>query len=168
MRKQPEETLPHLCAQQQVWALMQGSKLGANKLTKEPSSTHTLKGLHSTGSWGLMRKEKCLPVEEGGATCLMCGTAPVEEASAQDAVLLKAAKEKLFKKTSLMRKKKEENKLKENVCSPQVLILSSAALSSFKMSKKRRIALSARSGLKDNRLARPDTNIWSGLVGRHL
>ena len=76
----------------------------------------------------------------------MCGTAPVEEASTQDAVLLKAAKEKQFKKTSLMRKKKEENKLKENVCSPEVSILSSAALSSFKMSKKRRMALSARSG----------------------
>ena len=94
MRKQPEETLPHLCAQQQVWALMQGSKLGANRLTKEPSSTQTLKGFHSTGSWGLLRKEKCLPVEEGGATCLMCNTAPVEEVSTQDAALLKTAKDK--------------------------------------------------------------------------
>jgi hypothetical protein len=120
MRKQPEETLPHLCAQQQVWALMQGSKLGANKLTKEPSSTQTLKGFHSTGSWGLLRKEKCLPVEEGGATCLMCGTAPVEEASAQDAALLKAAKEKQLKKNSLMRKKKGETKLTENVFSPEL------------------------------------------------
>ena len=160
MRKQPEETLPHLCAQQQVWALMQGSKLGANRLTKEPSSTQTLKGFHSTGSWGLLRKEKCLPVEEGGATCLMCGTAPVEEASSQDAMLLKTAKENQFKKTSLMRKKKIDNKLKEKVCSPtDVSILSSAALSSFKMSKKRRIALSARSGLKDNRPTKQETNI---------
>ena len=30
IRKQPEESLPHLCAQQQVRALMQGSKLVAN------------------------------------------------------------------------------------------------------------------------------------------
>ena len=64
MRKQPEDTLPHLCAQQQIWALMKGSNLAANRLTKEPSSTHTLKGLHSTGSWRLQRKEKCLPLEE--------------------------------------------------------------------------------------------------------
>ena len=31
MRKQPKETLPHLCAQQQIGALMRGSNLGANK-----------------------------------------------------------------------------------------------------------------------------------------
>ena len=129
MRKQPEETLPHLCAQQQVWALMQGSKLGANRLTKEPSSTQPLSGFHSTGTWGLMRKEKCLPVEEGGATCLMCNTAPVGEVSDRDATLLKTAKEKQVKKTSKMKKKKEENKLSEKVCSPrEVSILSCAAL----------------------------------------
>ena len=160
MRKQPEETLPHLCAQQQIWALMKGSNLGANRLTKEPSATQTLKGFHSTGSWGLQRKEKCLPLEAGGATRLMCGTAPAEETSSQDAQLLKTAKEKQFKKTSLMRKKQEQNKLKENVCFPaEVSILSSAAVSSFKMSKKRRIALSARSGLKDNRPTKQETNI---------
>ena len=48
-----------------------------------------------------------------------------------------------------------------------VLILNSPPLSSFKMSKKRRIALSARSGLTDNRPTKQDTNIWSGLVRRH-
>ena len=96
-----------------------------------------------------MRKEKCLPVEEGGATCLMCNTAPVGEVSDRDATLLKTAKEKQVKKTSKMKKKKEGNKLSEKVCSPrEVSILSCAALSSFKMSKKRRIALSARSGLQ--------------------
>ena len=26
MRKQPEETLPHLCAQQKIWALMKAAK----------------------------------------------------------------------------------------------------------------------------------------------
>ena len=53
-----------------------------------------------------MRQEECLPVEEGGATCLMCNTAPVEEVSARDAALLKTAKEKQVKKTSVMKKKK--------------------------------------------------------------
>ena len=92
-----------------MWALIKGSKLGANKLTKEPSSTQTLSGFHSTGTWGLRRKEKCLPVEEGGATCLMCNTAPAQEVSDRDATLLKTAKENLVKKTSKMNKKKEEN-----------------------------------------------------------
>ena len=65
MRKQPEETLPHLCAQQQVWALIKGSNLGANRLSKQPASNQTLKGsLHSNGTWGLQRKEKCLPQEK--------------------------------------------------------------------------------------------------------
>ena len=41
MRKQPEQSLPHLCAQQQVWALMKGSNLGANRLTKQPASNQT-------------------------------------------------------------------------------------------------------------------------------
>ena len=31
IRKQPEETLHHQCAQKQVWAFMKGSQLGANK-----------------------------------------------------------------------------------------------------------------------------------------
>ena len=96
MRKQPEETLPHLCAQQQVWALMKGSCLGANRLTKQPASNHTLKGsLHSTGSWGPKSKEKCLPIEEGGATCFMCEAAPIEQASLQDVKLLRAARKQL-------------------------------------------------------------------------
>ena len=66
------------------------------------------------------------------------------------------------------KEEKKKKKIKEKVCSPtEVSILSSAALSSFKMSKKRRIALSARSGLRDNRPTKQDTNIWSDLVGRH-
>ena len=56
MREQHENTLPHLCAQQQVWALMKGSRLGANRATKQPASNHTLTGLHSTRSWGLQRR----------------------------------------------------------------------------------------------------------------
>ena len=50
-----------------------------------------------------MSKKKFLPVEEGGATCLMCNTAPVEEVSTEDAALLKTEKEKQFKKTSMMK-----------------------------------------------------------------
>ena len=139
MIKQSEDTLPHLCAQQQVWAFMKGSRLGANRVAKQPASNHTLKGLHLSGSWGLQRKVKCLPLEEGGATCLMCNTAPIEQASTQDVKLLKAAKEKQHKKT--LQKKKQENyekeketKLQENIgAQEEVSILSSAALSSFKM-----------------------------------
>ena len=115
-----------------------------------------------------MRKEKCLPVEKGGATCLMCNTAPVQEVSDRDATLLKTAKENQVKKTSKKKKKKEENKLSQKGCSPrEISILSCAALSNFKMSKKRRIALSARSGLRDPRSPQQDTNIWSELLGRH-
>ena len=80
----------------------------------------------------------------------MCNTAPIEQASTQDVKLLKAAKEKQHKKT--LQKKKQENyekeketKLQENIgAQEEVSILSSAALSSFKMSNKRRYALSAR------------------------
>ena len=66
MWKQPEESLPHLCAQQQVWALIKDSNLGPNRLTKPPASTQTFRGsLHSTGTWGLQRKENVFPQEKG-------------------------------------------------------------------------------------------------------
>ena len=91
---------------------MNRSRLGANRLTKQPASNHTLKGrLPSTGSWGLQRKEKGLPLEESGATCLMCNTAPMEQASTRNVTLLKTAKEKQLKKILL--KKKQKNKQKE-------------------------------------------------------
>ena len=86
----------------------------------------------------------------------MCGTAPSDEASGQDAKLLKAAIENHFKKGSV--KRKSLNKLQDNVC------FSAAALCTFKVSKKRRIALSARSGLPDPRPKAHDTNIWSRLI----
>ena len=166
IRKQPKDTLPHICAQQKIRALMKGSNLGANRLTKQPSPTHTLQGLHSTGSWGLQRKEKCLPLEEGGATCLICGTAPLVQASTQDVKLLKAAKEKPLKKTLLKRNKRIKRRRKrpnfmKMLAQEDVSILSSAALSSFKMSNKRRYALSARSGLADKHPPPQDTNIWN-------
>ena len=168
MRKQPEETLLHLCAQQQVWALMKGSQLGANRLTKQPVSNHTLQGsLHSTGSWGLQRKEKCLPPGEGEATCLMCETAPLGQASTQDVKLLKAVKEKQLKKIFLKKKPEKETKLQGKVgAQEEVSILSSAALSTFKMStkKKRMYVLSAWSGLADKRPPPQDNNIWNKLI----
>ena len=65
---------------------------------------------------------------------MMCNTAPVQEVSDRDATLLKTAKENQVKKTSKMKKKKEENKLTQKVCSPrEISILSCAALSNFKM-----------------------------------
>ena len=135
MRKQPEDTLPHLCAQQQVGALMKGSNLGANRLTKRPVPNQTLKGsLHSTGAWGLQRKEKCLPPREGGATCLMCETAPLGQASSQDMKLLQAAKEKQIKRTTLKRKPEKQVKSQEKIGVPtEVSIFSSAARSTFKI-----------------------------------
>ena len=142
------------------------SQLGANRLTKQPASNHTLQGsLHSTGSWGLQRKEKCLPPGEGEATCLMCETAPLGQASTQDVKLLKAAKEKQLKKTFLKKKSEQETKLQGKVgAQEEVSILSSAALSTFKMSKERRYALSARSGLADKRSPPQDNNIWKTLI----
>ena len=97
---------------------------------------------------------------------MMCGTAPLDEVSAQDAALLKAAEEKHLKKASSVKQKGGGNKLTKSVSTPEPTVLSFAALSSFKMSKKRRIALSARSGLKDNRPKNPDSNIWAGLLRR--
>ena len=84
---------------------MKGSRLGANRLAKQPASNHILKGSHHfTGSWGLQRKEKCLPQGEDGATCLMCEISPIEQAFTQDVKLLRAAKEKQLKKTFLKKK----------------------------------------------------------------
>ena len=56
IKKQPEETLPDLCAKQQIWALMKGSSLGGNLLKQQPSYTQTPKGFNSTGSCGPQRK----------------------------------------------------------------------------------------------------------------
>ena len=100
----------------------------------------------------------------------MCETAP-GKTSSQDAKLLKAAKRKKAQENlnkEETRGKKEEPKLQDNVgAREEVSILSSATLSSFKMSKKRRYALSARSGLKDNRPLPQDTNNWKQLLVSH-
>ena len=43
MSKQSQDALPHNCAQQQVWALMKGSRLGPNRLSKPQASTQTFR-----------------------------------------------------------------------------------------------------------------------------
>ena len=166
MRQQKDASLPHLCAQQQIWALLKDSNLGPNRFSKQPAASQPLKGsLHSTGSWGLQRKEKCLPPTQGGASCLMCETAPLHETSSQDRKLLKAAKEKHAKKTNLKKKSEIRPKSPMKVGGQkEVSVLSSAALSSFKVSKQRRQALSARSGLADRRPPPEDENLWRTVI----
>ena len=110
---------------------MKGSNLGANRLTKQPASNQALKGsLHSTGTRGLQRKDKCLPPREGGATYLMCETVPLGEAFSQDMKLLQAAKEKQMKKAILKRKPEKQAKSQEKVgAQREVSIFSRTALS---------------------------------------
>ena len=68
----------------------------------------------------------------------MCKTAPLGQASSQDMKLLRAAKEKQLKKTLLKKKAEKETKILEKVgAQEEVSILSSAAFSTFKMSKKK-------------------------------
>ena len=45
--------------------------------TFEQGVDQPARGIHSTGTSGLARKEKCLPIK----TCLICGTAPLTSAS---------------------------------------------------------------------------------------
>ena len=144
----------------------EGEQPRRQQVNQATYSNQTLKGsLHSTGCWGLQRKEKCLPPGEGGVTCLMCETAPLGQASSQDMKLLKAAKEKQLKKTLLKKKPEKHAKIQEEVgAQKEVSIFSSAALSTFKMSKKRNYALNARSGLADKCLPRQDNNMWKTLI----
>ena len=129
---------------------MKGSSLGGNLFEQKPSTDQPSKGFHSIGTWCLERKEKCLPIK----TCLVCGTAPLCEASEMDTKLVKAAKDK--------QKGPGKPKLLPN---PQENdSFSATALSTFKASKRRRVALSARSGFKKNRPNNPDTNIWENLI----
>ena len=166
MRKQSYDSLPHLCAEQQVWAVMKNSNLGPTSFSKHSASPQAAKGsLHSTGSWGLQRKEKCLPPAEGGASCLMCETEPLTQVSPQDLSLLQAAKEKHNRKRFLKKNKVNKADLHKKVSTQkEPFVLSSATLSSFKVSKRRRNALSARSGLTDKRPPPEDNNIWKTLI----
>ena len=95
----------------------------------------------------------------------MCDTAPLQQASPQDIKLLKAAKEKHTKKPFLKKNTEKQPNFQGKVgAQTQVSVLSSAALSSFKVSKKRKYALSARSGLADKRLPPKDNNLWKTLI----
>ena len=95
----------------------------------------------------------------------MCETTQLQQASPQDMKLLQAAKEKHNKKTFLKKKTEKQPNFQEKVgAQKEVSILSSTALSTFKVSKKRKYALSARSGLADKRLPPEDNNLWKTLI----
>ena len=70
--------------------------------------------------------------------------------------MLKTAKEKQIKKVPL--KPRLLTKPEDNIS------FSAAALSTFKASRRRRVALTARAGLKDKRPTKPDTNILKSLI----
>jgi hypothetical protein len=90
----------------------------------------------------------------------MCETEPLTQVSPQDLSLLQAAKEKHNRKTFLKKNKVNKADLHKKVTTQkEPFVLSSAALSSFKVSKKRRNALSARSGLTDKRPPPEDQNL---------
>ena len=79
------ENLPYLNESFHLWARMKGSNsLGENLFKEKPSTDQPPRGVHSTGTWELSRKEKCLPIK----SCLICGTAPLTSASEMDAKLL--------------------------------------------------------------------------------
>ena len=101
-------------------------------------------------------------------TCLMCGTAPMSEASEMDAKLLKVAQDK--------QPNRQTNKQTDSLSSPPSALVggragptqaapsqentsfSAADLSTFKASKQRKMALAARSGIKDKRPLPEDKN----------
>ena len=145
---------------------------------------------------GCLSKLKCrgLPVK----TCLMCGTAPMSEASEMDTKLLKVAQDKHSNKQPHIQTDALPSSCPAPPMLPQcrttltepVQILctgpetalvggtagpsqkaentsfSAAVLSTFKASKRRRMALSARSGLKDNRPLPEDKNVFKNLLAR--
>ena len=88
------ENLPHLNESFHLWARMKGSNiLGENLFQEKPDQLP--RGVHSTGTWGLSRKEKCIPIK----SCLICGTAPLTSASEMDAKLLTSQKDKFKQKS---------------------------------------------------------------------
>ena len=155
---------------------MKGSNsLGENLFQEKPSTDQPPRGVYSTGTWGLSRKEKCLPVK----SCLICGTAPLTSASEMDAKLLKTQKDKFKQKSPGQLLHKNFNKKKDftaKVAEPQECnnkslagaivpsSFSAAALSTFKIGKRRRMALFARSGIKDQRPPPEYSNIWRQLI----
>ena len=98
----------------------------------------------------------------------MCGTAPLQEALSQDLKLLHAAKEKQKQNPVLRKKPEKQAKSQEKVESQtEVSVFSTAALSTFKMSRKRMSAISARSGIADKRPPQEDKNMWKTLLESH-
>ena len=176
MRK--AENLPHLNEKLHLWAQMKGSNLGKNLFQQRPSTDRPPKGIHSTGTWGLARKEKCQNMFDVKSikTCLMCGTAPMSEASKMDAKLLKVAQDQ--------QPNRQTNKQTDYLFSPTPALIggragppqaaptqentsfSAADLSTFKASKQRKMALAARSGIKDKRPLPEDNNRFKDLLAR--
>ena len=81
--------LPHLCKRQMMWTTIKGSSLPGNLLEKPAPSSKYSTGYHLTGTWGLMRKQKCAE-----RPCLVCGTADADKAAPKDQMMLGEAKEK--------------------------------------------------------------------------
>ena len=137
--------LPHLCERQMLWTTIKGSSLPGNLLEKPATSPKYSKGYHSTGTWGLMRKQKCPE-----RPCLVCGTAPVDEAPPKDQMMLREANEKHEKiRHKKLKQRKPTEGIEKNPKQTKTTPTSFAAasLGTFKSSKIRRVALSARSGI---------------------
>ena len=156
MRKTAD--LPHMCEKQQIWTQMKSNLMEGNLL-----ESATTKGYHSTGRWGLQRKEKCHPEK----TCLVCGTAPLDEAPPKDQQILREAQEKHEKtRCKKLEKLKVTEEIEKNREQTETTPTSFAAasLGTFKSTKVRRVALSARSGITDRRAPREDQNSWKDLI----
>ena len=131
--------------------------LTGNLLEKTATTSKHTKGYQSTGRWGLQRKQKCHPEK----TCLVCGTAPLGEVSPEDKKILLEAQEKHERKRDKKLEKLEiteeiEKNHKQTETTPTSF--AAASLGTFKSSKVRRVALSARSGITDRRAPREDQN----------
>ena len=166
MRKQSEEALPHLCAQQQVWALMKGSRLGPNRLRKPQASTQTFRsGLHSTGTWGLQWKEKMSFPRGRGCHLRHVQDSPPAGGIVSGSKAVRRCKRKQKQKHVLKKKPEKQTKSQEKVeAQTKVSVFSSAALSTFKMSRKRMSAISARSGIAGKRPPQENRNMWKTLL----
>ena len=110
----------------------------------------------------MARKEKSVPIK----TCLIYGTAPLSEASEMDAKLLTDAQEKYSNK----QKGPGKPTATTGVAEPNQdnVSFSTATLSTFKSSKRRIMALSAISGIKDRRPRPEDMNRFKDLIAEDI
>ena len=97
----------------------------------------------------------------------MCGTAPLDEAPPKDQQILREAQEKHEKtRCKKLEKLKVTEEIEKNHEQTETTPTSFAAtyLGTFKSTKVRRVALSARSGITDRRAPREDQNSWKDLI----